>query len=59
MADFLEEFMDTNISTIKEIGDHIANITKMGPGLGEYLFDKNVLKWVICKPTRFYKGLKG
>ncbi len=47
MADFLEEFMDTNVSTIKEIGDHIANITKMGPGLGEYLFDKNVLKWVI------------
>ncbi|XP_072048063.1 soma ferritin-like [Amphiura filiformis] len=44
MSDFIEEFMDTNITIIKELGDHIANLTKMGPGLGEYLFDKGLLK---------------
>ena len=42
MCDFIEEFLEVNITVIKTIGDHVAKLTKMGPGLGEYMFDKEL-----------------
>lgn len=44
MADFLEsEFLEEQVKSIKEIGDHITNLTRVGPGLGEYMYDKESL----------------
>jgi len=41
MADFLEsEYLEEQVKAIKEIGDHITQLKRVGPGLGEYLYDK-------------------
>lgn len=41
LTDFLEEeFLDEQVRSIKEIGDHITNLKRVGPGLGEFQFDK-------------------
>jgi len=43
MTDFLEgEYLKEQVDAIKEIGDHITNLKRVGPGLGEYQFDKNL-----------------
>lgn len=43
MTDFLEgEYLQEQVKSIKEIGDHITNLKRVGPGLGEYQFDKNL-----------------
>ena len=46
MTHILEDkFMDPQVDIIKEISDHIANLSKMmgqNYGLGEYLFDKEL-----------------
>ena len=44
MCDFVEEFLDANVNIIKEVSDHVARLQKVGPGLGEYMFDKSTLK---------------
>lgn len=45
MTNFLEnEFLHEQVNSMKEIGDHIANLRRVGPGLGEYLFDKKSLE---------------
>jgi len=44
MCDFLEsEFLEEQVKAIKEIGDHITQLKRVGPGLGEYLYDKENL----------------
>ncbi|XP_072048058.1 soma ferritin-like [Amphiura filiformis] len=44
MADWLEDnFLLAQVEVIKEIGDHISNLTRAGEGLGEYMFDKETL----------------
>lgn len=44
MADFLEtEFLEEQVRSIKEIGDHITNLKRVGTGLGEYMYDKESL----------------
>ncbi|CAG5131492.1 unnamed protein product [Candidula unifasciata] len=44
MADFLEtEYLEEQVKSIKEIGDHITNLKRVGTGLGEYLYDKESL----------------
>lgn len=44
MTDFIEEhFLDEQVQSIKQLADHITNIKRVGPGLGEYMFDKNSL----------------
>lgn len=44
MTDFLEgEFLKEQVESIKEIGDHITNLKRVGPGLGEYMYDKESL----------------
>lgn len=44
MCDFLEShFLTEQVEAIKQLADHITNIKRVGPGLGEYLFDKKTL----------------
>lgn len=44
LTDFLEEhFLDEQVESIKKIGDFITNLERVGPGLGEYQFDKLTL----------------
>lgn len=45
LTDFLEEeFLDEQVKSIKRLGDHITNLKRVGPGLGEFQFDKLTLK---------------
>ena len=44
MADFLESnFLQEQVECIKEMGDHITNLKRVGPGHGEYHFDEETL----------------
>ncbi|XP_032705275.1 ferritin, mitochondrial [Lontra canadensis] len=47
LCDFLEtHYLNEQVKSIKELGDHVQNLTKMGApdsGLAEYLFDKHTL----------------
>jgi len=44
LSDYLEsEFLDEQVKAIKEIGDHITQLKRVGPGVGEYLYDKESL----------------
>lgn len=41
LTDFIEEhFLDEQVHSIKLLGDHITNLKRVGPGLGEFQFDK-------------------
>lgn len=43
-ADFLEsEYLEEQVNAIKEISDHITQLKRVGPGLGEYTYDKESL----------------
>ncbi|XP_076445005.1 soma ferritin-like [Babylonia areolata] len=43
MTDFLEgEFLQEQVKAIKDLGDKITNLKRVGPGLGEYEFDKSL-----------------
>jgi len=35
-----EEFIEEQVKSIKEYADYITNLKRVGPGLGEYIFDK-------------------
>ncbi|XP_032191340.1 ferritin heavy chain-like [Mustela erminea] len=47
LCDFLEtHYLNKQVKSIKELGDHVQNLIKMGApdsGLAEYLFDKHTL----------------
>jgi len=44
MCDFLEtEYLEEQVKAIKEIGDHITQLKRVGTGLGEYLYDKETM----------------
>merc|ERR1711990_524426 len=44
MCDFLEgNFLNEQVEGIKAIGDYVTNLKRVGPGLGEYIFDKETL----------------
>ncbi|XP_029797471.1 ferritin, mitochondrial [Suricata suricatta] len=47
LCDFLEtHYLNEQVKSIKELGDHVQNLVKMGApasGLAEYLFDKHTL----------------
>lgn len=44
MADFLEtEFLEEQVKAIKEIGEHITQLKRVGDGVGEYLYDKETM----------------
>jgi ferritin heavy chain len=38
-----EEFLREKVDTLKTLSDHITNLKRVGPGLGEYMFDKETL----------------
>nr|CAC84556.1 Ferritin type 1 [Suberites domuncula] len=43
MSDFIENnFLTEQVEAIKELGDHITNLKRVGPGHGEYHFDKEL-----------------
>nr|AGC81883.1 ferritin [Concholepas concholepas] len=43
MTDFLEgNYLQEQVDSIKEIGDYITNLKRVGTGLGEYMFNKNL-----------------
>jgi len=45
MTDFLEgNFLQEQVDAIKEIGDHITQLKRVGQGLGEYMYDKESLQ---------------
>jgi ferritin heavy chain len=44
MMDFIEsEFLEEQVDGIKQLGDYVTNLKRVGPGLGEYQFDKETL----------------
>lgn len=43
MTDFLEgHFLEEQVVSIKQIGEFITQLKRVGPGLGEYTFDKEL-----------------
>lgn len=43
MCDFLEsEFLKEQVDAIKEIGDHVTNLKRVGEGLGVFIYDKQL-----------------
>ncbi|CAO1402291.1 unnamed protein product [Diamesa serratosioi] len=51
LCDFLEtNFLQEQIDGIKEIGDHVTNLRRVGEGLGVYIFDKELAEKceIIC-----------
>jgi len=46
MTHFIKgNFLTPRVKTIKEIAEHIANLKRVEPGLGEYLYDKKTLPY--------------
>ncbi|CAH1229145.1 soma ferritin-like [Branchiostoma lanceolatum] len=44
MMDFLEgEYLKEQVESIKQIGEYVTNLKRVGSGLGEYIFDKETL----------------
>jgi len=44
LCDFIEsEYLEEQVKAIKEIGDHITQLKRVGQGLGEYIYDKETL----------------
>jgi len=45
MMDFLEgEFLQEQVKAIKQLADYATNLKRVGPGLGEFQFDKLTLE---------------
>jgi len=44
MCDFIEQhYLTEQVEAIKQLGDYVTNLKRVGPGMGEYLFDKHTL----------------
>jgi len=44
MTDFIEgNYLTEQVEAIKELSDYCTNLKRVGPGLGEYIFDKETL----------------
>lgn len=44
MTDFIEgQYLQEQVESIKQLGDYITNLKRVGSGLGEYIFDKETL----------------
>ena len=44
MSDFIEgNFLHEQVDAIRELSGHITNLLRVGPGHGEYHFDKETL----------------
>ncbi|XP_022294039.1 soma ferritin-like [Crassostrea virginica] len=43
MCDFIEsEYLEEQVNAIKEISDHVTQLKRVGTGLGEYMYDKQL-----------------
>ncbi|CAH1782225.1 unnamed protein product [Owenia fusiformis] len=43
LGDFIEDvYLGEQVESIKELSDYITQLKKAGPGIGEYLFDKDL-----------------
>lgn len=43
LCDFLDnEFLNEQVESMKEIGDHVTNLKRVGEGLGVFMFDKEL-----------------
>lgn len=42
MGDFVEEFLEEQVESIKDLSDKISNIKRVGTGIGEWQFDKEL-----------------
>jgi len=44
MCDFIESnYLTEQVEAIKTLADYVTNLKRVGPGMGEYLFDKETL----------------
>jgi len=44
MCDFIENhYLTEQVEAIKQLGEYVTNLKRVGPGMGEYLFDKETL----------------
>ena len=43
MCDFVEGFLNEQVESIKQIAEYAAMLKRVGPGLGEFQFDKLTL----------------
>ena len=44
MTDFLEQhFLEEQVDSIKELASYVTSLKRVGPGVGEYMFDKETL----------------
>merc|ERR1711893_89559 len=44
MSDFIEaNYLTEQVEAIKELSDYVTQLKRVGPGLGEYIFDKETL----------------
>jgi len=39
---FLDGYLEEQVRSIKELADHVARLSRVGPGLGEHLYDKDL-----------------
>lgn len=43
LADYIEgHYLQEQVESIKQLSDYVTNLKRVGPGLGEYQFDKNL-----------------
>lgn len=43
LCDFLEtHYLQEQVDAIKEIGDHVTNLKRVGEGLGVFMFDQKL-----------------
>lgn len=44
MTDFIEtEYLEEQVNAIKEMSDHITQLKRVGSGLGEFTYDREVM----------------
>jgi len=44
-SDFIEgNYLTEQVEAIKQLSDYVTNLKRVGPGLGEYMFDKETLQ---------------
>ena len=43
MTDLLDNFLAEQVESIKEISELVSNLKRVGPGLGEFQFDKHIV----------------
>ena len=43
LTDFIEgEYLKEQVEAIKELSDHVTQLKRCGPGLGEFMYDKEL-----------------